>query len=179
MQSMTQQYGFYFNSNRCVQCHACEVACKAANNLELGVRWRRVVQTWGGSFPDVSNKSASISCMHCGKPACASVCPANAITKRAEDGIVVVDQDKCIGCHACITACPFGIPQYGKSGTMQKCNLCLERIKQGKQPACAATCPGEALRFGSMEELSKLVATDAARKLAIAAEPSLVIELSK
>jgi anaerobic dimethyl sulfoxide reductase subunit B len=179
MQAMTWQYGFYFNVNRCVQCHACEVACKAANSVELGVRWRRVVQTWDGLFPNITNKSVSISCMHCGKPACAAVCPADAITKRAEDGIVVVDQGKCIGCHTCITACPFGVPQYGKDGTMQKCNLCLERVVQGKQPACAATCPGEALHFGTMEELSKHITEDAARKLVVATEPSLVITFSK
>jgi anaerobic dimethyl sulfoxide reductase subunit B (iron-sulfur subunit) len=171
----TKQYGFYLEVDKCVQCHACEVACKGTNDVDLGVRWRRVVTIWGGSYPNVTNKSLSLACMHCGKPACEAVCPAEAIQKRAEDGIVVVDRSSCIGCHYCFFACPFGVPQYGEDGTMQKCNLCLERLEKGQDPACVMTCPAGALHFGTLEELAEISASRAAQKLAGATQPSLLI----
>jgi len=148
---MERQYGFCFDSDRCIQCHACEVACKSWNELELGIKWRKVADFWAGQFPNVSNKTVSLSCMHCGKPACVEVCPVKAISKRSEDGIVVVDQAKCTGCRSCSAACPFHIPQYGPAGKMQKCNFCIPRLEQGKQPSCVATCPGEALKCGLLD----------------------------
>ena len=150
---MELQHGFYFNSDRCVQCHACEVACKSWNELEPGVRWRRVAESWAGKFPEVRSKTVSLSCMHCAKPACLEICPAKAISKRPEDGIVVVDQAKCTGCRSCAAACPFHVPQYGRTGRMQKCNFCIGRLEQGKQPSCVATCPGEALKCGPLDGL--------------------------
>jgi anaerobic dimethyl sulfoxide reductase subunit B (iron-sulfur subunit) len=150
---MERQHGFCFDSDRCVQCHACEVACKSWNELELGVRWRRVAELWAGHFPEVRNKTVSLSCMHCAKPSCLEICPAKAISKRPENGIVVVDQSKCTGCRSCSAACPFHVPQYGQAGKMQKCNFCISRIEQGKQPSCVATCPGEALKSGPLDGL--------------------------
>ena len=172
---MAKQYGFYLNLDRCVECHACEVACKSANNVELGVKWRKVTNVWTGKFPNVTSTSVSLACQHCGAPACMEVCPVGAITKRAEDGIVLVDQEKCIGCRMCAQACPFGAPQFGESGKMQKCNLCVDRLAEGKQPACVATCPADALQFGTMDELTEMVTTRAAQTLAGTTEPSIVI----
>jgi anaerobic dimethyl sulfoxide reductase subunit B (iron-sulfur subunit) len=172
---MPKQYGFYLEIDKCVECHACEVACKAANNVELGVSWRRVVTLWGGQFPNITNETVSLACMHCGDPACAAVCPTSAITKRPEDGIVVVDQSKCIGCHLCGMACPFGVPQFGKDGTMQKCELCLDRLQAGKEPACTWTCPASALHAGPLDELSKLAQQKSAKVLAGSTQPSLLI----
>ncbi len=169
---MAKQYGFYFDADRCVQCRACEVACKSANNIEPGPRWRRVIDIWEGEFPNVTCTFFSLACMHCGKPACAEACPTGAITKRAEDGIVVVDRDKCNGCQECSAACPYDVPQFGDDGIMQKCNFCIER---GQEPACVATCPAEALRYGTMEELSKLAEVKAAKKLAGLTEPSIYV----
>lgn len=152
---MGKQYGFIIDTERCVDCRACVTACKAANQLELGVTWRRVTTVWKGTYPEVSFTSTSMSCNHCEKPACLDVCPASAISKRNEDGVVVVDRAKCIACGACGEACPFGAPKYGKDGLMQKCNLCLERTLVGKEPVCVTTCSANALTFGSMDELAK------------------------
>ena len=98
-----------------------------------------------------------------------------AITKRTEDGIVLVNQNKCTGCRSCATACPFGVPQYGRKGSMQKCNLCLDRLEQGKQPSCVMTCPGEALKFGLIEDLARFAATHSGERLAAATAPSFFI----
>lgn len=172
---MVKQYGFAFDTERCVQCHACEVACKSLHNIEPGVKWRTVVDIWQGQYPDVMNRTISFACLHCGDPACETVCPTGAITKRVQDGIVVVDKDKCIGCHSCFLACPFGVPQYASDGKMQKCNLCVDRITQGKEPACVATCPAEALHFGPMEELADQVTKRSARKIVSTALPDLQV----
>ncbi|MFH1491469.1 MAG: 4Fe-4S dicluster domain-containing protein [Pseudomonadota bacterium] len=150
---IARQIGFDFEVDRCVQCHACEVACRSLHAAEPGIKWRRVTNLWGGSYPDLVSKTLSLSCLHCGEPACEAACPTNAIRKRAEDGIVVVDQSRCIGCRTCFLACPFGVPQFGADGKMQKCDLCVDRLAQGKEPACVATCPADAIHYGPMDEL--------------------------
>ena len=101
---MSKQYGFYYDAGRCIQCRTCEVACKSTNNIEPGVKWRRVIETWGGNYPDVTRTFFSLACTHCEEPACIVVCPTGAIRKRVEDGIVVVDKDKCNGCQ--VESCP-------------------------------------------------------------------------
>ena len=140
-----------------------------------GPKWRRVTAVESGAYPDARIVNISLSCMHCGRPACMTVCPASAISKRTEDGIVVVDRDKCIGCHACAGACPFGAPQYGEDGTMQKCNYCLDRVLEGQVPACVESCPTRALRAGTMDELSGLAGERAARRMVAASDPSIWI----
>lgn len=172
---MSKQYGFYINTDRCVQCHACEVACKAWNRVDLGIKWRRVVDFWGGSFPEVTNQTVSFSCMHCAKPACVEICPSGALIKRARDGIVVVDPTKCIACRSCAKACPFDVPRYGLSGTMQKCDLCLARIEQQRAPLCADTCPGEAIKFGTMEELIEMARAGSGERVSSPTFPSFLL----
>ena len=171
---MAQQYGFYLEVDKCVECHACEVACKAANNVDLGARWRRVTTVWSGTFPNVTKESISLSCMHCGNPACEAVCPAGAIKKDPETGVVHVDRSKCIGCHYCFFACPFGVPQYGDDGTMQKCELCIDKLAAGKDPACVSTCPAGALHAGTLEELAVLAQEKAAKTLTSSTQPSVL-----
>ena len=153
---MSTQYGFSFAKDRCVQCYGCEVACKSWRNGETGVRWRRVSNIWYGRYPNVKNGSASVSCMHCADPECVKTCPVKAIAKRAEDGIVVVDREKCIGCKICLKSCPFGTPQFGTDGKMQKCDMCLGLVELGKEaPPCAETCPTKALTLAKMDEQRK------------------------
>jgi anaerobic dimethyl sulfoxide reductase subunit B (iron-sulfur subunit) len=95
----------------------------------------------------------SVACNHCEKPICQEVCPTAAITKR-DDGIVLIDQDKCVGCRYCEWACPYAAPQFDEdTGTMTKCTLCVDYIDAGQDPACVAACPSRALEVGELSEL--------------------------
>lgn len=178
------QMGFYLDTTRCIGCETCTVACKNWNNIgpkvnatpgTQGPKLRRVSTIESGTFPNVNIVKISMACMHCGKPACMAVCPTGAISKRAEDGIVLVDQTKCIGCRYCSFACPFGVPQFGEDGTMVKCTYCLDRVAKGQQPACVANCPAKALKSGTVEELARLAASKSAQRLAGSTQPSVIV----
>ncbi len=155
------QMGFYFDQTRCTGCYVCVVACKDWHDVPAGpANWRRVATIEEGSFPALFVAFLSTSCCHCADPACVAACPSGAITKREEDGIVVVDQEKCWGrdqCDLCLQACPYQSPQFGAepNAKMQKCNLCLDRLEEGKQPICIAGCPLRALDAGPLEELEE------------------------
>jgi len=164
---MNKRYGFSFEANRCLKCWACEVACKQVNGIKAGnVRLRKVLEVTTGAFPQVKRTFLSVTCRHCAKAPCAAVCPTGAISRRREDGSVVVDLEKCIGCKTCLDACPFGVPQYGEDGLKRKCDMCLERLKLGEKPACAETCPTQALHWGEVELLTETAAMKAAGKMA-------------
>lgn len=177
------QHGFYFDHQRCVKCHACEIACKSWNEVDVGPRWREVVKIESGSFPNVSAMNVSMACMHCGDAPCQSACPVSAISKRAEDGIVMVDQNKCIGCGFCTWACPFNAPQLSTAaGKMEKCNFCQTPGKErplDMPRACEEICPTGAILSGPMAELAKHNRESAAKKLSSLAGsgfPGLVVD---
>lgn len=172
---MSTQRGFLVDLSRCTACKACEIACKNRNKLDVGPRLRRVTQVETGEFPDVHVTNLSMACMHCGKPACVEVCPTGAITKRDSDGLVIVDSSKCIGCHYCFFACPFGVPQYGADGTMVKCDGCKDFVEMGKDPACAAVCFYGALHAGSLDELAQIAAERNARQLNASVQPFVLV----
>ncbi len=169
---MSKQYGFYFDADRCVQCRTCEVACKSRRNVGPGIQWRRVVETWDGVYPDVTRAFFALACMHCGKPACIESCPTGAIGKRGEDGIVVVDRDKCNGCRECFSACPYGVPQFGDDGIMQKCDFC---VGINMEPICAVSCPTEALGFGTLDELLEMDKGKQATRMGGPTNPSIIV----
>lgn len=133
-----------FDQERCTQCFGCQTACKTWIGLPYGVLNRRVINLWQGQYPNIKSGSLSLSCLHCVTPACAEVCPVEAIEKRSEDGLVQVNGELCIGCRSCADACQYGIPQFTEDDTMIKCDLCLD-LEQLESPPCVATCPGEAL----------------------------------
>lgn len=161
------QLSFYFDQSRCIGCFTCVVACKDWNDVPAGpASWRRVMTTEEGKYPQPVVTFLSTACHHCVKPVCVTVCPVNAINKRDEDGIVVVDRDKCLGGESCgmlcRKACFYKAPQFGeeKDGKMQKCDLCLERWGEGKQPICVASCPTRALDAGPLEEMEAIYGTN-------------------
>jgi len=159
-------YKFLFDAGRCIDCRACEVACKQQNDVEIGVRWRRVAEIDGGEYPDPSRVFVSLACFHCSRPYCMAACPTGAIYQRA-DGIVLTDKNKCIGCGYCAMACPFAVPEYGSDGLMQKCVACYQRIDKGLDPACVHTCLTDALAFGTPEEIANIKRERAAEKVVI------------
>ncbi|HSW57361.1 MAG TPA: 4Fe-4S dicluster domain-containing protein [Dehalococcoidales bacterium] len=162
---MSQQYSFYFNSQRCLKCYACEIACLQWHGITPGtIKPRRVLEFTRGTFPSVTRQFLSTACRHCAKAPCAETCPVQAIQRREYDGIVVVDRQKCIGCRHCLETCPFGIPQYAEDGTMQKCDMCLDRLEKGQRPFCVSSCPTLALNWGTVAEMTGLAAQKSFRR---------------
>ncbi len=148
-----QKLGMLVDVAKCIGCNACTIACKAENKIPEGAFATEIRQGWKGKFPNVVNFYSKIACMHCSDPACVKVCPVGALYQTPE-GIVVQDQDKCVGCQYCVNSCPFGIPQYNRAVDKSfKCTMCMHRVSQGMEPACVATCPTGALQFGNRAEL--------------------------
>ena len=154
------QMGIYFDQTRCTGCYTCAVACKDWFDIQSGtVNRMRVTCHERGMFPDLFAAYTAVACCHCENPSCVKVCPAGAINKSDANGIVIVDQDKCLGnneCHApCLKACPWDAPQFGpeEGALMNKCDLCIELTKVGQEPACVASCPTGALEFCEPSEL--------------------------
>lgn len=152
------QLGFYFDQQRCTGCYTCVVACKQWHQIPAGpASWRRVDTIEEGVFPGVWMAHLSLSCCHCAQPSCVTACPADAISKRPEDGIVLVDQNLCIpGCRSCLAACPYKAPQFRSPlSRMEKCDLCQDRLKEGKNPLCVISCPVRALDAGPLEHMQQ------------------------
>lgn len=148
------QYGFYFDKEKCVGCRACEVACQIWNDGVQTVKWRNVAMTCEGRYPEINSVNVSLACMHCADAPCKKACPREAISKDAESGRVAVDQTRCVGCMLCLWACPFGAPQLGVQGRMEKCTFCEER-PAGIKRACEEICPTQAIVSGKIEELAE------------------------
>ena len=134
----------YLDLELCVGCGACAVACMDQNDIypEKGQpALRRIYRVEGGEFPDAGIQYISAACVHCEDSPCVIGCPTGAITKDDRTGAIVVNKTPCIGCHSCALACPFGVPRYDQDDKMQKCNLCIERVEAGLEPACVRVCP--------------------------------------
>lgn len=172
-------YAMVIDTQRCCGCQTCALACKTANNLPRGVWYNRVVtvggdamECAGGEFPACTMHYRPQACQHCANPACVDVCPTGA-SYVAENGIVRIDAEKCIGCQACMVACPYGArslldaePVYyvdgmtlgdplapaHVGGTVEKCDFCYDRIMAGEQPACMELCPARARVWGDLDD---------------------------
>jgi Fe-S-cluster-containing dehydrogenase component len=166
-------WGMVVDLKLCVGCNSCVIACKAGRGTPQGIFWNKVLEQEVGTFPDARRIFWPVRCMHCEEPACLEVCPTGATSQR-EDGIVLVDAKKCVGCKACILACPYEARTvwkekagyFGESltpyeefaylahrlGTVQKCDFCVERLDQGHKPYCVENCLTGALIFGDLDD---------------------------
>ena len=166
-------FGFYFDMTRCVGCRACQVACKDKNNLEIGtvLRFAKTYET--GEFPKVDMYSFAGSCNHCENPTCVSACPVGAMYK-AEDGTVLHDAAMCVGCQACVKACPYSVPQFVASvKKVTKCDACAALRAKGENPVCVDACPSRALDFGKTEDLIAKYGSDLVKDIAILPDSSI------
>jgi Fe-S-cluster-containing dehydrogenase component len=146
------QFGFILDSGRCIGCHACTVACKTEHGVELGVfrTWVKYIER--GEYPDARRHFSVMRCNHCTDAPCVEVCPVTALYKR-EDGIVDFDPERCIGCKACLNACPYDALYIDpQSHTAAKCNFCAHRVDGGLKPACEIVCPNEAIISGDVDD---------------------------
>ncbi len=155
---------FYHNTDKCIGCKTCIIACKDKNNLQPGRKYRRVANLAGGrtTLDETANTlnpekvfaySISLSCNHCAKPACLENCPVQAIKKRA-DGIVYINTEACIGCQACVTVCPYGVPSYDPEvEKTSKCDMCMDLIDAGEKTICESTCPMRCIEVGDYDTL--------------------------
>lgn len=173
--------GLIIDKRRCYGCQACTVACKAQNGTPPGVFWCKTLLHENGVYPNAFIEYEPKICNHCDDAPCVKVCPTGASMKM-QDGTVQIDADKCIGCEACIPACPYGSrylikdkaatywetgkqtewekvmqPRF-KVGTVSKCNFCVDRRSRGLLPACVQTCAGGARIFGDLDDPSSPIA---------------------
>ncbi len=152
------QYGFLIDHRRCIGCHACTVACKQENDVPLGSfrTWVKYVEK--GTFPEIRRHFAVLRCNHCTTAPCVTICPVNALEKR-KDGIVDVDRDVCIGCRACMQACPYDAIYLNEDhGCVEKCHYCAHRIEKGLEPACVVVCPEQAIVSGDLHDPNSRIA---------------------
>lgn len=159
---MGNQLGFYFNADECVGCKACVIACKDIHNLPTGKKFRKVLTGEVGSWDlekgvapaGVFSYSISLSCNHCNNPACLAACRKGAIRKDENTGAAVIDEELCVGCGLCIKACPYDAPvRFKDQKKTYKCDMCLERLAEGREPACVATCMMRCLQVAPIDEL--------------------------
>lgn len=146
------RYVMVIDQSRCVACMACVVACKRENNVPMEHFRTRVVEMVRGEFPRLRSEMRSELCNHCDHPPCVSICPTGASHKE-KDGTVQIDRRKCVGCKACIAACPYDVRYiHPEHGWADKCSFCQDRLKEGKEPACVATCIGRSRMFGDLDD---------------------------
>ncbi len=143
------------DQTKCIGCKACEIACLISKGLDPGVNLCLIVETgpkWEGNLP--RNSFMYMGCFHCEDPWCLNACPKKAIQKR-DDGIVFIEKDLCVGCKACITACPFGAVQWNeKEKKAAKCILCMKRLDKGMEPVCVTVCMTKCLSLEKVDEIA-------------------------
>lgn len=151
------RYAMVVDIERCTGCFSCAVACKAENAVPLGVwrNWLKIVEK--GTYPNVNRSWMLLMCNNCQNAVCVRVCPTQA-TYRRDDGIVMVDPHRCIGCKYCIAACPYEVRYLNPlKRIVQKCQWCNHRVDMGIEPACVNACPTDALIFGDLDDPSSEV----------------------
>jgi Fe-S-cluster-containing dehydrogenase component/formate-dependent nitrite reductase membrane component NrfD len=158
------QWAKVIDQTRCIGCHACTTACKSENVVPLGVTRTYVKHVDVGQWPQARRAHQVTRCNQCAHAPCVAACPTTAMFKRA-DGIVDFDKSVCIGCKACMAACPYdAIFINPEDHSAEKCNFCAHRIDVGLEPACVVVCPVEAILVGDMNDPASRVAQIANRE---------------
>lgn len=176
------KYVMVIDLKRCIGCDTCTIACRAEHATPKGVNFNKVYKLEVGKYPYSKLAFIPVLCMHCAKPECEKQCPTGATVQR-EDGIVLIDNERCMGCQYCVVTCPYGTRYYleeiegyvkgfetpyeqkghkkHKRGTVEKCDFCIKRVEKGEQPACVVSCIANARYFGDLDdphsEVSKLI----------------------
>lgn len=153
------RYAMVMDTRRCVGCDSCTVACKVWNELPLDVIFCPVITDGpNGIYPHLHMNHIPLICMHCEEAPCVHACPTGA-SKQDEDGIIWIEARTCIGCGACIAACPYNARQRDKEkGTVVKCDFCKDRVREGQEPFCVKTCHQRARIFGDLDDPTSDVA---------------------
>jgi molybdopterin-containing oxidoreductase family iron-sulfur binding subunit len=185
---------------RCYGCFACSMACKVKNHTPPGVFWARVLKGETGTYPNTMRQALPVLCMQCEEPSCMEVCPTGA-TQQLDNGVVIVEKEKCMGCKYCIMACPYGArysveswesyfpdglelspyEEFAKKaweetsgvGVATKCDFCLDRLAEGREPSCVTACPAKARTFGDLDDPESEVSILVRRHRASVLNPEL------
>lgn len=174
--SNSKRLGIVVDQERCIGCQACSVACKLENNssgywINVETQGSDIKDTPIGKFPDLELNFLPKLCNHCENPPCVDSCPVDALQKR-DDGIVILNQETCNLCKACLDACPYGIIVLNENEQVaEKCNLCVHRIDQGLQPFCVICCEGQALYFGDLNDQNSNVSKLTSEKKVFVLKP--------
>ena len=180
---MNKKFGMVIDLERCIGCNACTVACKIENN-STGY-WIRVLtqnadqkDTPSGQFPDLKMEWIPLLCNHCSNPPCVDACPNEALVKR-EDGPVILIENNCNGCQACINACPYDVIHYNEQkNIIEKCYFCVHRIDQGLEPFCVVCCEGQAIHFGDLNDPNSKISDIIKKKETYRLKPEIGTEPS-
>jgi len=157
------RYGMVIDTKKCVGCMDCVVACKTENKVPEGHNRDWIVTVTNGKFPNVNVEIQTQRCNHCDSTPCVSCCPTGASHIHNVGGVVLVDHNMCIGCKACLAACPYDARFVHPDGYADKCTFCIHRVEKGELPACVSVCPTHCMYFGDFDDpnskVSKLIAS--------------------
>ena len=170
------RYGMLIDLKSCIGCRACMTACKCNHDIPVGeYKGREYYRIWPkeeelGRYPYVVRNFTPLLCMQCAAPPCVEACPIPGAIYKREDGIILVDWEKCDGCRRCIQACPYdAIYLRGDKGVVDKCTFCYELVDRGLKPECVKACASDAMLFGDLDDpesrISELIKSLHARPL--------------
>ncbi len=178
-ENSTTKLGMLIDLSTCIGCNACVTACKLENDTAVDC-FNTWVESWdSGTYPDVTRSNLPKQCNHCSDAPCQEVCPTGA-TYTTEDGVVLVDESRCIGCKYCMVACPFQVRWHDhETGIVDKCTFCYHRSANGLQPKCVNTCITKARIFGNLQDpdsdISKRLAEVHAERLPVNTEDEVSV----
>ncbi|WP_141709326.1 4Fe-4S dicluster domain-containing protein [Desulfuribacillus stibiiarsenatis] len=161
------RYGMLIDNSSCVGCHACQIACQNQWQLPYNEHFIDVHTFEKGTYPNVNIENFTTQCNHCDDPPCMRICPTYATYKR-QDGLVLVEEKKCIGCKGCIVACPYNARIWSeKYHVPEKCKFCADFIATGETPACVNTCVTKARMFGDLDDPNSEISKEIIKKRAV------------